>query len=214
MRSKIISLMLLALLSFACGTKPQNRVRTARVEELQEKTRVASEKLRHLATVCLTTQGESVEFNKTARESGAQTAEFAANMHAIAEKPESFKPERLPALSRIYTKMLRAEGAYLAETQAVDPRVSPQTAAQIDAIRAAHLEARDALQELVKLLPPVADEAMPSTTISPLSMRDASPLATVTPPPSRYLLRYNECVRQRTAFGVDTSPCAEWAKQE
>jgi type II secretory pathway component PulC len=70
---------------------------------------------------------------------------------------------------RIYTKMLRAEDAYLAETRkhAVDPRVSPQPAAQIDAIRAAHAEARDALQELVKLLPPVADEATPSTTISP-----------------------------------------------
>lgn len=25
--------------------------------------------------------------------------------------------------------------------------------------------------------------------------------------------RYEECVRQRTAFGVDTSPCSEWAKE-
>jgi len=25
--------------------------------------------------------------------------------------------------------------------------------------------------------------------------------------------RYEECVRQRTAFGVDTSPCDEWSKE-
>lgn len=25
--------------------------------------------------------------------------------------------------------------------------------------------------------------------------------------------RYEECVRQRTAFGVDTSPCRDWAKE-
>lgn len=25
--------------------------------------------------------------------------------------------------------------------------------------------------------------------------------------------RYAECVRQRTAFGADTSPCSEWAKE-
>lgn len=25
--------------------------------------------------------------------------------------------------------------------------------------------------------------------------------------------RYQECVRQRTAFGVDTAPCAEWARE-
>jgi hypothetical protein len=37
--------------------------------------------------------------------------------------------------------------------------------------------------------------------------------APATSPPNRQQIKYNECVRQRRAAGLDTSPCAEWSRE-
>lgn len=52
----------------------------------------------------------------------------------------------------------------------------------------------------IRLLPQTPPSA--PTTYTPSSSMD-----------SETSRRYDECVKQRTAFGVDTSPCSEWAKE-
>jgi hypothetical protein len=52
----------------------------------------------------------------------------------------------------------------------------------------------------LRLLPQAGTSSSPTYTI-PSSSDDST------------RRRYEECVRQRTAFGVDTSPCSEWAHE-
>jgi hypothetical protein len=51
-----------------------------------------------------------------------------------------------------------------------------------------------------------------STTIPPTTKKSKTPPAN-SPSPNRQQIKYNECVRQRTAAGLSTAPCAEWSRE-
>lgn len=52
-----------------------------------------------------------------------------------------------------------------------------------------------------------------STTTIPPTTNTSTTSPANSRSPDRQQIKYNECVRQRTAAGLSTAPCAEWSRE-